>query len=336
MVDTNINKSKLYDLAKCIATILVVIAHTTRMYTPDGAIKVVNQSDFLANVTKYIYAFHMPLFFMLSGCVYGYCIEHGKYKDDMAFAVNKGKKLLIPYFFWGIFYVAPIVCALGITQGGFIKYVISGIFLSWNSRHLWYVLALFLIFLLVMPLRRLLLKEKWLVVGIISLMLLVVSSKLPIVFQIQAACRYQVFFFMGIILNRFYHQFNCFCTKCGLIAFIFPFALLLMFLCDANIILEYAYVLIGCSMIMILSWGLLKWFPSAFESPAYQAFKRNTFGIYLFHPMIIYVMFYICGGYDLNPVLLSALASICAIALSILATNVVRKLHLQLLIGERI
>ena len=42
---TIVPKTKLYDLAKCVTAILVVIAHATIMYTPDGAIAVAESPE---------------------------------------------------------------------------------------------------------------------------------------------------------------------------------------------------------------------------------------------------------------------------------------------------
>lgn len=74
-----VEKSKVYDVVKVITTLLVVIAYVTRMYTPTGVFDPLNESKILDHLTEYIYKFHMPLFVCVSGCVYGYCVEAGKY-----------------------------------------------------------------------------------------------------------------------------------------------------------------------------------------------------------------------------------------------------------------
>jgi acyltransferase len=70
------------DNAKAIGIILVLLGHQAMPY----------------NITKFIYSFHMPLFFFLSGF-----INTGRDEESFSrFAVRKAKSLLIPYFFFAI------------------------------------------------------------------------------------------------------------------------------------------------------------------------------------------------------------------------------------------
>lgn len=65
------------DIAKCIGIILVLIGHVSKN----------------KNIHTFIYSFHMPLFFIISG--YLYC-----YKDN--YIKNKAIKILIPYLFFSV------------------------------------------------------------------------------------------------------------------------------------------------------------------------------------------------------------------------------------------
>ncbi|MBE5799010.1 MAG: acyltransferase [Clostridiales bacterium] len=335
-MNTSVSKSRLYDVAKCITTILVVVAHATRMYTPAGAIPAAKQSAFLRNFTNYVYVFHMPLFVMLSGCVFGYCIERGKYSDVLAFVKNKGKRLLIPYAAFGILYVAPVMHMLRLTNLGYMSYVVNGIVLSKDSRHLWYLLALFWIFLICILMRPLLIKgTKGLVIsGAVSLLLFAASGCMPNVLQLSAACNYQLFFFAGILFNRFYSDIERLFHKFRMIGYLLPAALLMMFVSNPNMLTEYAYKGIGLVMMMFICWALLCRFPDVLGHPILKRIKQNSFGIYLFHPMIIYVLFALLGKRDISPIFLSVFASAAAILLSVYATGLMRKLRLHLLIGE--
>ena len=68
----NSKKVEQYELIKVIATILVVLAHITRMYTGEGVVNPLNESLILNYLTKFIYSFHMPLFVAVSGAIYYY------------------------------------------------------------------------------------------------------------------------------------------------------------------------------------------------------------------------------------------------------------------------
>lgn len=334
-MNSNADKSKLYDLAKCVTTILVVAAHVTTMYTANGAIPVANESGVLAALTSYIYAFHMPLFVLLSGCVFGYCIEQGKYSNLPAFVLNKGKKLVLPYLVFGILYVAPVMCALGLTDS-FGRYVLRGILLSYNSRHLWYILALFWIFLIYILMRPLFRKGPvgWIIAGCICLLLFFIRGKIPGVLQLSAACNYQLFFFLGILFNRFYSGIARVFKTGWKLGWILPIALLLMFFYNPNTITSYLYKVIGTVMILLFCWIMLRWFPNLLAAPLVSVVKQNSFGIYLFHPMIIYVLFYLLGQYNIHPIILSVLIFVVATVLSICATKVLRKIKLHWIIGE--
>lgn len=70
------------DIIKGIGILLVVLGH-------------VSENEFISG---FIYNFHMPLFFILSGYIY---VKFSK-KDIVNFSVNRIKRLMLPYFFWGI------------------------------------------------------------------------------------------------------------------------------------------------------------------------------------------------------------------------------------------
>lgn len=73
------------DIAKGIGIILVVIGHSSLPYP----------------LKRIIFAFHMPLFFLLSG----YMINVEKYREDISLFITKRvKRLLYPYLSFGIFF----------------------------------------------------------------------------------------------------------------------------------------------------------------------------------------------------------------------------------------
>lgn len=67
----------------------------------------------------------------------------------------------------------------------------------------------------------------------------------------------------------------------------------------------------------------------------YQWVAPISFGIYLFHAMIIYWIEFIAAPYPINPYPLSVAAVVISLTLSILLTVMVRKLGLGIIIGEK-
>ena len=58
------------DIAKVITCFLVVIGHIFNRYSLNDWLGWGGHDDFLTHLAKYIYSFHMPLSFMISGYVW--------------------------------------------------------------------------------------------------------------------------------------------------------------------------------------------------------------------------------------------------------------------------
>ena len=330
-------RSELYTASKIIATFYVVVAHAAVMYTPLGVYTPVRDSSLMATLSDFFYAFHMPLFFFLSGCVYAYCVESGKYRDIPAYVRTKAKRILIPYFATGICYVAPVMVLLGITGDGYWNYLISGIFTANNARHLWYLVALFLIYVLVIPLKWFPLNnaKRICLALVIGYLLKREAWRLPGIFQIEAAFLYLFYFLLGIAFHHFFEKVVRFLEKgylwIGIAALLFQ---LTMFLEGMPNLPDLLYCVVGIVMTLALVWGLLTRCPAITASAWYRSSKRNAFAIYLFHPMVIYVFFHVLSPCAISPVVMVLAATIISTLLSILLANGIRKLHLQVLIGE--
>ena len=126
------------DILRCIGMYLVVIGHATKGGQPD-------------DYRYYIYAFHMPLFFMISGAGY-YLQTKSKTYDFKRMFENKVRALVWPYF--TLNFIAFWIYILNfriLSQSGssLIKRII-GIFYSHQhqvsavSNATWFLLTLFL------------------------------------------------------------------------------------------------------------------------------------------------------------------------------------------------
>ena len=120
------------DLAKGIAMILVILGHTKKLVSP--------------TVVWWLYTFHMPLFFMLSGMVF----NPDKYKNFKEMFKAKFKSLIIPYicfclilWFWEYIVRRPTNF---INDKTLVKFI--GIFLGERGGKyylsMWFITALFL------------------------------------------------------------------------------------------------------------------------------------------------------------------------------------------------
>ena len=327
-----------YNSAKIILTLLVVIAHSTRMYTGYGAFTPVRSSYVLSVLSALIYAFHMPAFVMLSGCVYGYQIDNlGKYTKPVPFVKRKAQRLLIPYICFGMLYVTPIIYALQLTNLSIGQYFLKGIVLALDCKHLWYILALFWIYCFALLLRKvLLLNKKYveIIVVICSFLLSMSAKYLPDILQLSAAAEYWLYFVLGIYLNRHVTQFSRpeirYVNWIGipLCAAVLLFRIFLL-----NTCLSYIYALSGCFLVFILSQSMND--DLSKKLPA-QCILNNSYGIYLFHPMIIYLLYSVTWKANIAPILLASSVALISFGVSLSLTGIIRKTRLCFVIGEHI
>lgn len=102
MSDSRPNRIEWIDICKFIGIFTVVWGHT-------GTVHYVN---------NYIHAFHMPLFFFISG----YCFNYEKYSSISYLAKNRIKTLLIPYFLFGtVLFCFWNSAAIVLDRGGDVK-----------------------------------------------------------------------------------------------------------------------------------------------------------------------------------------------------------------------
>ncbi len=99
MASTLTNRNRLLDIAKGVAIILVVIGHEVQY----------SASNFdQLRLFRFIYAFHMPFFILLSGAAYSFAIGNLESKgvgNDVLLALQRSFKavvrLILPFFAWG-------------------------------------------------------------------------------------------------------------------------------------------------------------------------------------------------------------------------------------------
>lgn len=317
---------------KTVATILVVLAHVTRMYTGYGAIKL-QENSVLRYFTEFIYLFHMPLFMFLSGAIYGKCIKAGKYNNFKKFVQNKAKRLLIPYIIFGILYVTPVMFILKITSLSVPEYIIKGIFLNENSRHLWYLYVLFEMFVIIQLIKPLLQKNKIFkyVLFVISIAMVLFNNYMPLVLGINNVFKYFCYFVAGYIYADISRKLEEYMKKYWYISFAILFVMMLTdkFMKNRITLVICAFLGILLCLIVVGKFGVL------FEkNEMFQKIKNTSMGIYLFHPMIIYVMFYLIKDKNFNEYLVSIIIFVVSTLMSYWLTKLARLLKMNIILGE--
>lgn len=127
------------DHAKAIGIFFVVWGHMCRSVPYSTAI-----AD---AISRYIYAFHMPLFFMLSGIVFGYQLPQKRKFSFGPEIQRRIRKLLYPYAFWCVIYTL-IDCTDSAFYGRSILSAFkNGVFdtLTGMKGPMWFLYTLFII-----------------------------------------------------------------------------------------------------------------------------------------------------------------------------------------------
>lgn len=116
-------------------------------------------------IDKYIHAFHMPIFFIISG----YFFNKDKYnKSLIKFVKVKARSLLVPYIFFGLFHYIVWLIFIGYQENKNIKLFLKNLF--WRNTNdempiagaLWFLTCLFILEITYYLLNKISRSEKWL------------------------------------------------------------------------------------------------------------------------------------------------------------------------------
>lgn len=328
--DSLMNKSEQYNSNKLIGMLLVVLAHSGNMYTDWGVISPLNKSKALSHITKFIYSFHMKLYMVTSGMVYGFCIvDMGKYKNTTAFIIKKARRLLVPYLFWGWCLVAPVLVYFRFIQESFFEYCFKGILLMGNSRHLWFLIALFEIFVFCATFRKCIEKISPMIICPISLIINYIQSKIFIPFHLNNSLQYLFYFYLGFLYNKLYDKIIHVIKH---ILSIFSFAFIQIYLHPyEGWFLNHIKAITGCLTFLGLTSHITEYI---LQKKIFNLMNSNGFAIYLMHPMIIYILYYFLGAKDINPWLLCFGIMIIAYLVPMPIAGLIRKMKMKFVLGE--
>lgn len=282
-------------------------------------------------ITEFIYSFHMPLFVFLSGAIYCGGIACGKYKDFWVFVKNKFKRLVIPYFTIGICYVAPVMIMLHLNKWSLGEYICKGLILGLDSRHLWFLWTLFCCFLIVRIMKKILDRGLMtqIIVVVFSLALALISNRFTNLFGIRNIVYYLFYFLLGYLFHSRKKQIRR--RLKGKMYLLFPCVLVIIYriLYVDSLIWNIAVAIVGILGCYIVGVNVRE---SCYNSKLYKVLQKNSFGIYLLHPMIIYVLFYFFR--TVNPYLFCIVVLGVTFTMSYFVTEMLRSMKLKWVLGE--
>lgn len=283
----------------------------------------------------------MPAFVAISGAVYFYIKRvKQRYNNQIKFINNKLKRLILPYIFFAIVVTIPTLYICGLIHGNIIKYIVYNYVFANDCRHLWYLIMLFGIMIIFNKIETYIYKNKNIAL-VISLIVSVFFSFHYIGwFQISNILKYFFFFMVGYYFQYYRDRIiNVLTNKYRLPLSIFILITsILIFgigkkICMPNIIINYICAILTSISLYLISLTIsnYKWI---LDFKIFKYIDKNNLGIYLFSPMIIYLLFHFFNQITVMPYLTTIIFFLISLTLSILLTELMRLFKLQIFIGE--
>lgn len=242
-------------------------------------------------------AFRLEGFVFVSGYIFALqVLKKNKFENIQLLIKSKFKRLIIPYFIFGIAYY----CMFGLDK--------SPIILLKGIGHLWYLPCLFWCFIGTYIIYKSNIKESLI---IFSLILLIPFSILPIPLQINSACYYMLFFYAGGIFWKYSEKIKENVNSSKIVTYWIIFTVLLI---ANNTLIEYLssiasnqhIVIKGAIMAsnkiikaILACSGIYAIYSSASQYTKHHILKNWVvkigdygYGVYIFHQFILIYLFY--------------------------------------------
>lgn len=321
---------------RALAIFLVVLGHSIILYSSGWDLYSTDFAvPFLDTFKKLIDIPPMLLFFSLSG--YLFVFTHGKKRGFGQLLKSKALRLLVPYFGIGILFLLPIRLLIGFPSYrnmGVLEFA-GKLLTADDVGHLWFLPALFAVFLLseliltlaekIPGIRRC--PEVFLCVVAFGLYLegYRIGFGYP---PLLSAYGYLIWFSLGYFLN----------VHGELVRKVYRFPLIKWGLLAVNLAglaycvqAEYVRVLISLavkSLCVVNAYGAM---PDK-TCDVVEKVDRNSFGVYLFHSPLVYITF--ANIPNTHPVIVVLINLVIFGAVAYGLTELIRKTKLKVLIGE--
>lgn len=333
MVMDRINKLKI------IACLLIVLGHSTAIYTGKWVFKSEQTSFFYKNLSIYVSSFHLILFVFASGFIYAYCREKkDKYKSLKELIKIKFKRLIIPYCFVGAFFMIPIGMILNIERYRN-SYIINlrSFIVGRNNGHLWFLMMLFILFIIFYMLEKILLskgKEKILI--ILMIIANIISTKVPDYFELSNVFYYCIYFYVGykcyLTSEKGFKKVDIYLNKNRNKVFVFSFVLIagllymvknlkyyFIFTSMVQKILYFFIGILGVAHIYAFILLIEKYF---IINKIIKFIGKHIFNIYLLHEPIIFIILSNINKDRLSPIIVSSTCMLLSVTISTLLSEI--------------
>ncbi|XZJ82697.1 acyltransferase family protein [Clostridium perfringens] len=263
-----------FDFMRAITMILVVLGHS---FIGGGM-----GNNFIEYTIKFIYSFHMPVFFFISGFFSIKIFNTINFKDKKDFIKKKFVRLGIPYIC-----ITLLAIPIKLSTNLFVKrpiilnsLIVDVLFYPKKNpvASLWFIYVLFMIFLWSLFINKLALKK--IIVINFFLMIIILSFNIQ-VFGLDLIFKNILFFYFGVIIRKNYSLIIQFITNNRLkLIYINIFTLIiinLIFYPDHILLKQLMYLITGTvGILLIMSFSTFN-----FKSKLLNTLSSYSYDIYL-------------------------------------------------------
>ncbi len=299
----NKERVSVYDWLRLIATVLVVIGHSRyiAMDATNGSVhyalpEFTNPAfysyiiSFFGLMVSYIYSFHMPLFFFLSGAVLR--LKPLKAYDE--FCKDKVKRLIVPYFAVGFLFMLPVKFFAGFYDNEGLHMAYRTFYNGSDSDHLWFLTALFWCMMLFAALKKIC--ERFSVKSEVFLLFICAciqmsAELLPFdILALKQGLGYIGWFALGYSFEKLRKEKLSGYSNVTKIMLFLVTGILFVLNIKVGIFEDIMNVICGCLFAYFTAEVCTIVFARFEKTGCYRVIMRNLFAIYLFHNPLEFVI----------------------------------------------
>lgn len=302
------NKISNVQFIKTILMLIIILGHACNYWTGNWFTEnpVIKNTE-LGIFTVWLNSFHIYTFTLISGYLFSFKVLKGAYNSYSLFLNKKVRRLLVPYVFSMLIWVAPISAYFfnwGIVEL-FTNYV-----LCINPSQLWFLWMIFGVFVIVWPIRKVMIENPvvgWIIavtfygIGIIGIRII------PNVFCIWTTCQYIVFFYIGMRIRvKSENKENLFTNRIHWLGWlVLDLAIFLLYLwMSAHNGLIMKIMTLGINFLLhivgaIMAWVILQKIANYIpwrDNRIFEKLSAYSMPMYLFHQQLIYFTIALLDG----------------------------------------
>lgn len=281
-MNSNQANGKLYDVIvlRFVAIIIVVAFHAYGMMYADThfpELKYIYYRLYFTWNQCVIVNVAMPMFVFVSGYLFAFLWRKGKYQNFWELVKNKAKRVLLPYFIFGLVMMA--------TTNNFHPLTL----LYGNYWHLWFLPMLFWCFVVAFFLNKYFISLKaQIAIACISFILSLFPCFIPHLLGVQGVSIWFCWFYLGIIIYNYKEKLILCIAKFRLEYILFIAYLVITIYKPTAYADVYWYNVIAQICIVVVLWywvNKIDWHKIKLMQPI-VSISNFSYGIYIFHNWI--------------------------------------------------